>query len=207
MSEAASEQSRVRRRLSTAIAMLLFSSHRLPGVRGYELRRRLGKNYPKVIETLTHKLETLGLKVKILFEPGSDGSSPEDLDRARYFIILSEPLSLSDVVAAGWRVDELAVLSATLALLFSRGGKAPLKDVMEVLEAKLPKWRAEASLERFIRRGYLFKDEDGVLHVGWRAVAEVGQRELIKAVSEIGVQKPTETTGTSSGDSSSPPQQ
>jgi hypothetical protein len=206
MGEQQPEQSQAKRRLSTAIAMLLFSSHRLPGVRGYELRRRLGKNYLKVIETLNHRLEPLGLKVKILFEAGSDGGSPEDYDRARYFITLSEPLSLSEIVAAGWRIDELAVLAASLALLFSRGGKAPSRDIIEVLEAKLPRWRVEASIERFIRRGYLFKDEDGVLHVGWRAIAEVGQKELVRAVAEAGTtQADQPATGTSSGESSSPP--
>jgi hypothetical protein len=206
MGEQQPEQSQAKRRLSTAIAMLLFSSHRLPGVRGYELRRKLGKNYLKVIETLNHRLEPLGLKVKILFEAGSDGGSPEDYDRARYFITLSEPLSLSEIVAAGWRIDELAVLAASLALLFSRGGKAPSRDIIEVLEAKLPRWRVEASIERFIRRGYLFKDEDGVLHVGWRAIAEVGQKELVRAVAEAGTtQADQPATGTSSGESSSPP--
>ncbi|MEM4417845.1 MAG: hypothetical protein QXD32_07295, partial [Nitrososphaerota archaeon] len=106
MGETTPEQTRSKRRMSTAMAMLLFSSHRLPGVRGYELRRRLGKNYPKVIETLNHRLEPLGLRVKILFEGGSEGSGPEDYDRARYFITLAEPLTLSEIVAAGWRIDE-----------------------------------------------------------------------------------------------------
>jgi len=208
MGEQQPEQTQARRRLSTAIAMLLFSSHRLPGVRGYELRRRLGKNYLKVIETLNHRLEPLGLRVKIIFEAGSEGGSQEDYDRARYFITLNEPLSLSEIVAAGWRIDELAVLSSTLALLFSRGGKAPLRDIVEVLEAKLPKWRVESSIERFIRKGYLFKDEEGVLHVGWRAIAEVGQKELISAaVAASSAHNDQPSTETSSEGSSSPPQQ
>jgi hypothetical protein len=202
MSEATPEQAKSKKRMSTALAMLLFSSHRLPGVRGYELRRRLGKNYPKVIDSLNHRLEPLGLRVKILFEGGADGSGPEDYDRARYFITLGEPLTLSEIVAAGWRIDELAVLSASLALLFSRGGKAPVKDVLDVLETKLPKWKIESFLERFIRRGYLFRDEDGILHIGWRAIAEVDQKELMRAAAESGQGKTTET---SSGGISSPP--
>ncbi|MEM0349855.1 MAG: hypothetical protein QXE96_04290 [Candidatus Caldarchaeum sp.] len=188
MSEQKPEQSTARKRLQTAMGMLLFTSHRLPGVRGYELRRRLGKNYLKVIESLNHRLEPMGLRVKILFETAVDNPGEEDYDRARYFITLAEPLTLSDVVAAGWRVDELAVLAAALAMLFSRGGKAPRKDVMELLEAKMPKWRIESALEKFVRRGYLVDAGDGLLSVGWRAVAEVDQKQLLKALTDLQTQ-------------------
>ncbi|MDW8360519.1 MAG: hypothetical protein RMK31_08080 [Candidatus Caldarchaeum sp.] len=122
MTEPSAEQTAARKKLSTAMAMLLFTSHRLPGVRGYELRRRIGKNYLKVLESLNHRLEPLGLRVRTLFEtPGDRQPSEEDYDRARYFITLTDPLSLSEIVAAGWRVDDLAVLATALAVLFSRG--------------------------------------------------------------------------------------
>lgn len=186
MSEPRPEQSTARKKLSTLMAMLLFTSHRLPGVRGYELRRKLGKNYLKIVESLNHRLEPLGLRVKILFETAAENQpSEEDYDRARYFITLAEPLTLSDVVAAGWRIDELAVLSAALAFLFSRGGKASKKEVVEILESKLPKWRVESAIEKFVRRGYLVDSSDGMLSVGWRAVAEVDQKQLIKALTEL----------------------
>ncbi len=186
MADQPPEQIAARKKLSTAMAMLLFTSHRLPGVRGYELRRRLGKKYLKVIEALNHRLEPLGLHVKILFEtPPDKQPGEEDYDRARYFITLTEPLSLSDIVAAGWRIDDLAVLSTALALLFSRGGKAPKKDILELLEQKLPKWRIESAVERFVRRGYLVDEGDGMLAVGWRALAEVDQKELIKAIANL----------------------
>jgi len=204
MSEEA-ETTKAGRKLALATAMLLFSSHRFPGVRGYELRRRLGKNYLKVIDSLNHRLSPLGLRVKVIFEGVESGEEPkeEDFDKARFFITLSESLSLSDIVAAGWRIDELAILSATLAYLFPRGGKAPYNDVMDLLEAKFPKWRAEASLERFMRRGYLYKDEDNILYVGWRTLAEVGQKELIKAVTELSPSSASqETQSEGSADSS-----
>ncbi len=185
MAELSPEQQTARKKLATAMAMLLFTSHRLPGVRGYELRRRLGKNYLKIVESLNHRLEPLGLRVKILFETPEQGKVEEDYDRARYFITLSDPLSLSDIVAAGWRIDDLAVLSASLAFLFSRGGKAPKSELVELLESKLPKWRIESALERFTRRGYLNDLGDGVLSVGWRSLAEVDQKELIKAVTGL----------------------
>ncbi|MCS7110229.1 MAG: hypothetical protein NZ956_02010 [Candidatus Caldarchaeum sp.] len=186
MSDSKPEQSAARKKLSTAMAMLLFTSHRLPGVRGYELRRKLGKNYLKVVESLNHRLENLGLRVKILFETSFDREpTDEDYDRARFFITLADPISLSDVVAAGWRVDELAVLSGALAILFSRGGKAPKREVSELLESKLPKWRVDAALEKFVRRGYLVDSGDGTLSVGWRAVAEVDQKQLFKSLTEM----------------------
>lgn len=186
LSDQKPEQSAARKKLSTAVAMLLFTSHRLPGVRGYELRRKLGKKYLKVVESLNHRLEPLGLRVKILFETSVEKEpTEEDYDRARYFITLAEPLSLSEVVAAGWRVDELAVLSGALGYLFSRGGKAPKKEVLELLESKLPKWRVESAVEKFVRRGYLVDVGDGILSVGWRAVAEVDQKQFLKALTEL----------------------
>ena len=207
MSVGESEQSKAGRKLAIATAMLLFSSHRLPGVRGYELRRRLGKNYLKIIDTLNHRLSPLGLRVKVVFEEGNDQPSDEDFDRARFFITLSEPLSLSDIVAAGWRIDDLAILSATLAYLFSRGGKAHQNEVMELLETKFPKWRIEAAMERFTRRGYLHKDEDNMIYIGWRAFAEVDQKELVKAITEISPElseTSQDSSETSSGEPPSP---
>ncbi|MEM0329456.1 MAG: hypothetical protein QXW02_03640 [Nitrososphaerota archaeon] len=38
------------RKLAVAAAMLLFRSHRRPGVKGWELKQKLGKNYMKVID-------------------------------------------------------------------------------------------------------------------------------------------------------------
>lgn len=174
------------RKLAIATAMLLFTSHRLPGVRGYELRRRLGKNYLKIIDMLNRRLNPLGLRIKIIFEDNKAGEySQEDFDRARFFITLNEPLTLSDITAAGWRIDEVSILAATLAYLYPRGGRAPYGEVAELLEAKFPKWRVESALEKFIRRGYLYKDEDNILHIGWRTYAEVDQKELVKAITEL----------------------
>jgi len=190
------------RKLAVAVAMLLFTSHRLPGVRGYELRRRLGKNYLKIIDMLNRRLNPIGLRVKIVFEGRGDKEhGQEDFDKARFFITLNEPLTLSDIVAAGWRIDEVAILSATLALLYPRGGRATYGEVMELLEAKFPKWRVESALEKFIRRGYLYKDEDNILHIGWRTYAEIDQRELAKAITELHQQ----TSGKDSEEPSSQP--
>jgi len=174
------------RKLATAAAMLLFRSHRKPGVKGWELKQKLGKNYVKIIDALNSYLRRIGLEVKTVLEEG------EDLDRARFYIVLSHQLTLSDLVAAGWSIDEVAALAIALSILASRGGKAPLRDVLEVLEAKLPRWKAETYIERAIRRGYLEKTEDDVLVMGWRTRVEVDQQELLKTVLELRLEEPAQ---------------
>ncbi|MCL7393811.1 MAG: hypothetical protein LZ169_03170 [Thaumarchaeota archaeon] len=174
------------RKLATAAAMLLFRSHRKPGVKGWELKQKLGKNYVKIIDALNSYLRRIGLEVKTVLEEG------EDLDKARFYIVLSHQLTLSDLVAAGWSIDEVAALAIALSILASRGGKAPLRDVLEVLEAKLPRWKAETYIERAIRRGYLEKTEDDVLVMGWRTRVEVDQQELLKTVLELRLEEPAQ---------------
>lgn len=175
-----SKEERITRRLMIAATMLLFRSHRSPGVRGWELKNRLGKNYMKIIELLNTRLSQLGLQVKTVFEEGAE----DDLDRAKFYVTLSHPLTMSDLVTAGWRIDEVAALAAALSIISSRGGKASLREVMEVLETKFPKWKAEAYLERAIRRGYINKTEEEMLTIGWRTRVELDQKALLKAVLE-----------------------
>jgi len=171
------------RKLMTAAAMLLFRSHRKPGVKGWELKYRLGKNYMKVIDALNAHLKRLGLEVKTVFEEGSD------LDKARFYVTLSHPLLLSDLVTAGWSIDEVAALAVTLSILVSRGGKAPMKDVLEILQTKFPRWKAESHLEKAIRRGYVEKSDEDVLTLGWRAKVELDQKELLKSMLELQPEK------------------
>ncbi len=163
----------------TAAAMLLFRSHRKPGVKGWELKYRLGKNYMKVVDALNSYLKRIGLEVKTILEEG------EDLDKARFYVVLAHPLTLSDLVTAGWSIDEVAALAVTLSILMSRGGKAPLRDILEVLETKFPRWKAEAHIERAIRRGYIEKNDEDVLTLGWRAKVEIDQKELLKSMLEF----------------------
>jgi len=167
------------RRLMTAAAMLLFRSHRKPGVKGWELRYRLGKNYMKIIDALNAHLRRIGLEVKTVFEEG------EDLDKARFYVTLSHPLLLSDLATSGWSIDEVAALAIAISILASRGGRAPVKDVLEILETKFPRWKAESHLERAIRRGYLERVDEDVLVLGWRAKVEIDQKELLKSMLEL----------------------
>jgi len=182
-------EERISRKLMIAATMLFFKSHRSPGVRGWELKNRLGKNYMKVLELLNHKLNELGLQIKTVFED----ESSQDLDRARFYITLTHPLTMSDLVTSDYRIDEVAALAITLSIIFSRGGKTPLRDVLEVLETKFPKWKAEAYVEKAIRRGYINKTEEDILTIGWRTRVELDQRELLKAILEAQPQQEKKT--------------
>ncbi len=169
-----------------ATSMLLFSSHKLPGVRGWELRRRLGKNYLKIIDALNNRLNSIGLRVKIVFDQlSSDSPARDDFDKARFFVTLSEPLSVADIVAAGWNIEDVAILAAVFSYIFTKGGKASEKELVELLEIKFPRQRVEAVIERFTKKGYLTKFEDDMIKVGWRTLAEVDEKELLKAITEI----------------------
>jgi len=182
MSKTDDELRKLEKKLSVATSLMVASGHRLPGVRGWELRRRLGKNYPKLIESLNSRLKEIGLQVKIVHDQKAEEG---DLDRARFYIVLADPLNISDIPTLGYSIDELAVLSATLAYLFTKNEKASYKEVVEMLETKYQKWRIEAILERLSRKGYLMKNDDGTISVGWRTWVEVDKQELLKAYVNI----------------------
>jgi hypothetical protein len=186
MSKAEEELKKLEKKLSIAVSLMVASGHRLPGVRGWELRRRLGKNYPKLIESLNSRLKEVGLQVKIIHDQEAEEG---DLDRARFYIVLSDPLNISDIPTLGYSLDELAVLSATLAYLFTKNEKANYKEVVEMLETKYQKWRVESILERLSRKGYLVRNDDGTISIGWRTKVEVDKQELLKAFVNIAGQE------------------
>ena len=168
--------------LRRAAQMIFYRRHREPGVKGWELRRRLGSDYPKVLRLLDEYLGNLGLTVKTVFE--EDGSPPENptidqLDKARFYVTLREELSLGDMKLVGWRIDDLAGLAVSLAYIVSKGGKASRKDLESLLRTKLPGWRVDMNLNRYLRLGYLIEDESEQLYLGWRARAEVDHKKLV----------------------------
>jgi hypothetical protein len=176
----------LRRKLSIAVAMLLFSSHRLPGVRGWELKKRLGKKYVKIIEVLNNYLNNIGLQVKIVFEDEEKFVlNEESLEKARFYITLAKPLTVSEVKGAGWRVEDVATLAMILTIISSKGGKASLSEIKDVLLTKLPKWKIESAIERFIRKGYIQISEENIVYLGWRAKAEIDQKELLKSMLNL----------------------
>jgi hypothetical protein len=171
------------RRLKRASRLLFYKRHRQPGVKGWELRRALGGDYARTIELLNQRLEGLDLQVRVVND--SDNTvveKGEALDRARFYITLKSPVPTSDMVMSGWRVDDVAALAVAVAFIVSRGGRLARREVALLLREKFAGWRVEHNLNRFIRQGYLFQDEQGILFVGWRSRAEIDQNLLIKLI-------------------------
>jgi len=164
------------RRLKRAVHLLFFKHHRLPGVRGWELRRALGPEWLDILEVLDNRLKPLDLEVRRVYEPGED--RPEE---ARYYITLRGGVEQRTAKTMGWRIDDIAGLAVAVAYIATRGGKAPRGDVERALGEKLPGWRVRANLERYIDEGYL-SDEDGVLTLGWRGRAEIDIDRLLDRI-------------------------
>ncbi|MBN1455382.1 MAG: hypothetical protein JW945_03925 [Methanomicrobia archaeon] len=183
MEEAAAreEESRTRaeRKLKKAAQLLLFRQHRVPGVKGWELKRALGEDYLAVLELLNAALDNLGMEVKRISEEGSEGAEQEEkAERDRFVVVLKSPAVEK---ASGERIDTIAMLSATLAYIISKQGKASRKAVEEFLSAKFPKQRIFFALDRFIKQGYLGEDNN-VLYIGWRTRAEVDRKTLLDLI-------------------------
>ncbi len=180
-----SDEAEVQRKLKKASQLLLLQRHRSPGVKGWELKRALGKEYLKIIDVLRTELDRLGLEVKIVYDGSgkkAQEASSEDTDRARFFVVMKGPLSQSEMVSSGWRIDDVAVLAATIAYINSRQGKAPRKRVEDLLREKFPRWKVDMNLDRFVRRGYLLEGEDDMLYIGWRTRAEIDQKTLTNLI-------------------------
>ncbi|MFQ6129777.1 MAG: hypothetical protein ACE5OT_03075 [Candidatus Hadarchaeaceae archaeon] len=163
----------LREKLARAAQLLLYKHHMQPGAKAWELRRALGRDYEQVLKLFDAELEKLGLRVKRV----SEGETSSESDR--YYVTLRGHPKLTEARTFGWRIDDMAMLTVALAHILSKRGKAPLKEVERMLEEKFPRWRIESTLDRFIRRGYLSEDDEGLLYVGWRARAEIDQRTLL----------------------------
>lgn len=168
-------------KLKRATHMLFYKRHAKPGVKGWELRKTLGSDYPKVLKILDDYLKALDLQVKTVFEEGKEVEKPslEQLDRARFLITLRGDLTPKEAKMVGWRIDDLAGLAITIAYIISKKGQSPRKDVEELLREKLPGWKVGINIDRYVRYGYLAQDESGQLYLDWRTRAEVDQKALI----------------------------
>jgi hypothetical protein len=161
------------RKVRKAFQVLVLQRGRNPGVKGWELKRHLGRDYRKIIDVLTEDISAMGLEV---FEvKGPDGSD----DTSRFLMRFREPPTISEAETAGIRIDDLAVLAASIAYINSKQGRASRREVEQFLREKFPKWRVEYSLDRYVKRGYLEQDERTMLHVGWRTKAEVDEKTLM----------------------------
>ncbi len=177
-------------KVKRAARMLLLKRHGQPGVKGWELKRILGKRYLDIIRILDERLGELGLTVKIIDEEGKvKGFNGEDLGKARFYVVLKEPPQLPEVKAVGWRIDDLACLSASILYIVSKRGRAPRKEIENILKQKIPKWRVERNIDRFIKLGYLMEDENEVIRIGWRTRAEIDEKKMMDTLMKREVEE------------------
>ena len=168
-------------KIKRATHMLFYKRHKKPGVKGWELRKALGSDYPKVLKILDDHLKAIDLQVQTIFEEEkpSEKPSPEQLDRARFYVTLRGELTPKEAKMIGWRIDDLAGLATAISHIISNKGKAPRKEIEDLLRDKLPGWKVGLNIDRYIRYGYLTQDESEQLYLDWRTRAEVDQKALI----------------------------
>jgi hypothetical protein len=178
-------------KLKRATHMLFFKRHAKPGVKGWELRKALGADYPKVLKIMDDYLKGLDLEVKTVFEEGKQVEKPsvEQLDKARFYVALRGELVPKEAKMIGWRIDDFAGLAVAIAYVLSKKGKAPREEVEQLLREKIPGWKVGLNVDRYIRYGYLTEDENGQLYLDWRTRAEVDEKGLIDLL--LGVETKT----------------
>ena len=172
--------------------MLFYRKHQKPGVKGWELRKALGADYPKVLDVLDDYLKNLDLQVKTVFEEEKtpvQKPSLEELDKARFYVTLRGDLTPKESKMIGWRIDDLAGLAMTISYIISKRGQAPRKDVEDLLGEKLPDWKIGLNIDRYIRYGYLTQDDNAQLYLDWRTRAEVDQKTLIDMLLNVEAQQ------------------
>jgi hypothetical protein len=169
-------------KVKRATHMLFYRRHQKPGVKGWELHRALGADYPKVLDVLDDYLKSLDLMVKTVFEEEKTPTGKptlEELNRARYYVTLRGELTPKESKMIGWRIDDLAGLAVTISYIISKKGQALRKDVEELVGEKLPGWKVGINIDRYIRYGYLQQDDNDQLYLDWRTRAEVDEKALI----------------------------
>jgi hypothetical protein len=181
-------------KIKRATQMLFYKHHQKPGVKGWELHKALGSDYPKVLDVLDDYLKSLDLQVKTVFEEKiktSEKPSIEELDKARFYVTMRGN-SIPKEKMIGWRIDDLAGLAITISYIISNKGQAARKDVEKLLGEKMPNWKINLNIDRYIRYGYLNQDEKGQLYLDWRTRAEVDEKALIDMLLNAETQKTNE---------------
>jgi len=170
------------RKIKRAAQLLFYKRHMKPGVKGWELKNALGSDYPKILKVLDNHLEKLNLQVKTVFEGETPAEKPtlEELNRARFYVTVRGGFPSRDAKMMGWRIDDIAGLATAISYIISKKGKAPRDEVEDLLRTKLPGWRVEMNMNRYIKSGYLGEDEHNQLYLDWRTRAEVDQKALVE---------------------------
>ncbi|MEM2897237.1 MAG: hypothetical protein QXG01_06690, partial [Candidatus Bathyarchaeia archaeon] len=184
------EGSKMSEKIKKAAQLLFLKRGKLPGVKEWELKIKLGKNYKEVLKQLNEVINELGLEVKGVEEKQLEDSKTNEKslsDRkigTRYLITLKGNLSSTDARTCGWRIDNLAGLAMVISYVISKQGKSSRSDVENLLSQKLGKWRSMTMIDAFIRSGYLYQDDREMISLGWRTLAEVDIKNLMKLAIE-----------------------
>jgi len=121
------------RKVRDAVHLLFFKHHKLPGVRGWELRKELGTEWQSVLEVLDKQLKPLDLKVTRVFDdPDIIEPTGAQLADARYYVTMRGTVDQKTAKTIGWRIDDIAGLAVTVAYIISKQGKAPRNDVERI---------------------------------------------------------------------------
>lgn len=179
------ERALLQRKIRKALQVLILQRGRNPGVKGWEMKRNLGKDYKTILQVLSADLKTLGLEVHEV--PGIEGTD----DSTRYLLRFRESPTLSEAETAGFRIDDLAVLAATIALVNSKQGRVARKELETFLREKFPRWRIDYTLDRYIKKGYLDQDDKSLIRIGWRTRAEVDEKSLVTLILARGEAPPS----------------
>ena len=115
--------------------MLFYQRHKKLGVKGWELRKTIGSDYPQVLSILNTYLKPLDLKVKTLFEKEKyiEKPSSQQLDKARFFITLRGELKVKEIKMLGWRIDDLAGLAVSIIYIISKKGEQWLQKSFVIM--------------------------------------------------------------------------
>ena len=164
------------RKVRKAFQTLVLQRGRNPGVKGWEMKRHLGKDFRSILEVLSEDVAPMGLEV---FEvKGPEGTD----DSSRFLLRFKETPTISEAETSGIRIDDLAVLAATIAFVNAKQARVARREVERFLREKFPKWRVEYSLDRYVKRGYLEQDDKAMIHIGWRTRAEVDEKTLMTMI-------------------------
>jgi len=175
------------RKIKDAVHILFFTHHRLPGVRGWELRQELGPDWLQVVDVLDEQLKLLDLRVtRVLDDPDIIEPTTSQLADARFYVTMRGTVDQKTAKSIGWRIDDIAGLAVSIAYIISKQGKAQRGDVEKILSDKLPGWRVKMNIDKYIEQGYLGQDDRGTLHMGWRSRAEIDQKQLVDLVVGFG---------------------
>jgi len=192
MEQASAETRFYGEKLKRAIHLLLFKRGKMPGAKEWELKAGLGKNYKEIVKQVDALLSELDLEVKRI-EPEHSQARPlveepvtDAAEDARYLVTLRGTLTPKEARLSGWRIDNLAALTITIAYVLTKQGKAPREEVEKLLAEKVGRWKALTLLDAFVRNGYLTEDESGGFSIGWRTKSEVNLRDLMTFLAATG---------------------